>query len=177
MESSFDIDRMVSDIMNQDIERAVATYFRENNLTLSFAESCTGGYLSHVITSLAGSSTYFKGGLVAYDNDIKHRILHVPHKILMKDGAVSEACVHSMAKHGRALFQTDYAMAVSGIAGPGGASPEKPVGTVWIGLASEKEIRTRCFYFGNKDRKWIIRKTALEALCLLLDFVKSTINK
>ena len=162
---------------NETLAEVIGKLLISNSATLALAESCTGGYLSHVITSLAGSSTYFKGGLVAYDNDVKHRILHVPHKILMKDGAVSEACVHSMAKHGRALFQTDYAMAVSGIAGPGGASPEKPVGTVWIGLASEKEIRTRCFYFGNKDRKWIIRKTALEALCLLLDFVKSTINK
>jgi len=144
---------------------------------LAFAESCTGGYLSHLITKLPGSSNYFKGSVIAYANEIKNRILQVPDNILSDVGAVSESTVIYMAKNVRDLFQTDYSIAVSGIAGPAGGSPEKPIGTVWIALVSKKRIETKCFHFGALDRELIIRKTALHALLLLIHLINNTPNK
>jgi nicotinamide-nucleotide amidase len=172
-----DLESIVLERNNQSIEQVLASYLSEKQQTLAFAESCTGGYLSHLITHLPGSSTYFKGSVVAYANEIKNRILQVPEDVLEGAGAVSEATVKHMAQNTRDLFQTDYAIAVSGIAGPGGGTPEKPVGTVWIGLASDKSIETKCFHFGAMDRELIIRKTALHALLLLIQLINNTSNK
>lgn len=102
------------------------------------AESCTGGYLAHMITSIPGSSDYFKGGMVAYSNSIKSEYLQVSQDILNQHGAVSEETVKAMAIGAIKQLKVDVAVSVSGIAGPGGGTPEKPVGLVWIGLANNK---------------------------------------
>jgi len=172
-----ELELIVSEKNNQTIEQVLAANLSEKHQTLAFAESCTGGYLSHLITKLPGSSNYFKGSVIAYANEIKNRILQVPDNILSDVGAVSESTVIYMAKNVRDLFQTDYSIAVSGIAGPAGGSPEKPIGTVWIALVSKKRIETKCFHFGALDRELIIRKTALHALLLLIHLINNTPNK
>ena len=174
MDKIHDIDRIVNDRNNQEIEKAVAAYLIENKRTLTCAESCTGGYLSHLLTALAGSSAYFMGSIVAYSDEIKKNILCVPNEILLQDGAVSEACVVEMTQNARKLFQTDYAIAVSGIAGPGGATLEKPIGTVWVAIALQNRCITHLFRFGNDNRTVIIRKTAMYALHLLLTALINT---
>lgn len=168
MDKIHELDRIVDDRNNQEIEQTLSAYLRENKRTITCAESCTGGYLSHLLTALAGSSAYFKGSIVAYSDEIKKNILHIPNEILLQDGAVSEACVIEMAKNVRKLFQTDYAIAVSGIAGPGGATSQKPVGTVWLAFAIHNQVTTYLFQFGNAERNVIIRKTAIYALHHLL---------
>ena len=140
--------------------------------TLSVAESCTGGYLSHLITSVPGSSEYFKGSVVAYDNRVKEKLLHVTTEALEQHGAVSEQVVKEMALGVRKKFHTDYAVATSGIAGPSGGTPEKPVGTVWIAVASPTGILANHYLFGdNRERN--IRRTALQALNLLRNLIRS----
>ena len=138
--------------------------------TLALAESCTGGYISHLITSLAGSSSYFKGGIVAYSNEIKNRILHVNQATLDSQGAVSEETVKEMAENLLDVCNVDYGIAVSGIAGPSGGSEEKPVGTVWIAVANKNKTVTQCFSFGlGRDR--VIRQAAIRALLMLYKFI------
>lgn len=108
--------------------------------TLSTAESCTGGNISAAITAIPGSSEYFKGSIVAYSNEIKINLLHVQKTTLERHGAVSEQTVREMVKGAMESLNTEYAVATSGIAGPDGGTPEKPVGTVWIAAGSKKEI-------------------------------------
>jgi nicotinamide-nucleotide amidase len=131
------------------LEEVIGKLLSERNLTLSTAESCTGGYLAGLITSIPGSSKYFKGGTIAYSNEIKQNELSVPKELIDKFGAVSEEVVVDMANNQRILFETDFAIAVSGIAGPDGGTEEKPVGTVWIAVASKDEIRTKKYNFGH----------------------------
>jgi len=114
----------------------IAKHLRERNQTLCTAESCTGGYIAHLITSVSGSSDYFVGGVVAYSDDVKENILGVKTETLKKHGAVSEQTVTEMAIGALTKFKTDYAIAVTGIAGPTGGKPDKPVGTVWIAIAT-----------------------------------------
>jgi nicotinamide-nucleotide amidase len=139
---------------------------REKHLTLSTAESCTGGFLAHLITSVPGASDYFLGSVIAYSNDVKHAFLGVSEESLRQFGAVSEQVVKEMAQGARQRFNTDLAISVSGIAGPDGGSIEKPVGTVWIGLASKAGITTQKFMFGEHRGRNIMR-AALAALNLL----------
>jgi len=139
---------------------------RDKNQTISTAESCTGGYIAHLITSVAGSSDYFKGSVVAYANEIKQHVLGVKEKSLIDFGAVSEAVVKEMAEGVRQKFNTGYAIATSGIAGPGGGTKEKPVGTTWIAVATPDKTIARHFLFGE-HRERNIRKTALTALNML----------
>ncbi len=146
----------------------VARLLREKGKTLSTAESCTGGYLAHQITSVPGSSAYFKGSVVSYANEIKQNILKVDAEALEKYGAVSQPVVEAMAAHVRELFHTDYAVATSGIAGPDGGSEDKPVGTVWIAVASPKGVRSRCFHFGpSGGRLRVICRSAMQAFEML----------
>ncbi|MFP4550079.1 MAG: CinA family protein [Spirochaetales bacterium] len=112
----------------------------DTHLCVCTAESCTGGLLGAALTAIAGSSRSFVGGLVAYSNEIKRDLLGVRAETLERDGAVSEACVIEMATAAAALFGAEVAVSVSGIAGPGGGTPEKPVGTVWIGISSRGEV-------------------------------------
>ena len=121
-------------------------------LTLSVAESCTGGLLGGAVTSAAGSSSYFRGGVIAYDNDIKRDILGVPSEDLEKYGAVSDQVVRAMASGVAKLFNSDCAISVSGIAGPGGATDGKPVGLVFIGVSFKGKTQSRSFVFnGNRE--------------------------
>ncbi len=131
----------------------------EQNRTLSLAESCTGGLIASALTDVPGISTVFKGGIVAYDNDIKKQMLSVDERILLQDGAVSENCVKAMATGCRDVMKTDYAIAVTGIAGPTGGTDEKPVGTVWIAVAGPNRCEAKMiFRKGNRAR---IRRVAM----------------
>lgn len=147
---------------------------KEKNKTVSTAESCTGGYIAHLITSIAGSSDYFKGSVVSYANSIKENVLGVQQTTIEKDGAVSEATVRDMVKGVLQVMQTDYAVAVSGIMGPGGGSAEKPVGTVWMAVGNSKKTETKMMKF-RFDRKRNIELTAINALHFLCTFVKNDI--
>lgn len=131
--------------------------------TLGVCESCTGGYLSHLLTSVSGSSAYYQGSMVTYSNALKMNILGVKSETLEKYGAVSEAVVEEMVKGGLKAFGTDYAIAISGIAGPTGGTEEKPVGTVCIAVGTENEIRKFTFLFG-KSRERNIHLSAINAL-------------
>ena len=146
--------------------RFIAEKLKEKKQTLGLAESCTGGYISHLITSLPGSSEYFKGGIIAYSNEIKNRILQIDERIINQYGAVSKEVVEQMAANLLHIYEVDYGIAVSGIAGPGGGSIEKPVGTVWIAIANKNKITTKCFSL-NKGRKRIIKQAAITALYML----------
>jgi nicotinamide-nucleotide amidase len=134
--------------------------------TLATAESCTGGYIAHLITTVPGSSAYFSGSVVAYANEIKIRELGVDPKILLEHGAVSEQVVLQMASGVRDRFKTDLALAVSGIAGPDGGTPEKPVGTVWIAVTTPSGTQAKKFFFRDERRR-TIHRTAIAAMNML----------
>ena len=148
---------------------------KANNLTLSTAESCTGGYISHLFTQHAGSSAVFAGGAVAYSYDLKETTLGVQHKTLTEFGAVSEQTVKEMAKGAVAKFKTDYSIAVSGIAGPDGGMPGKPVGTVWIAIGAKDKVVAKLFTFSNK-RMQNIERSATAALSMLLNLLKQDLK-
>lgn len=151
---------------NDQLYEIIGELLRDKKQSLSTAESCTGGYIAHLITSVAGSSDYFKGSVVAYANEIKQQLLGVKEKSLIDFGAVSELVVKEMAEGVRQKFTTDYAIATSGVAGPGGGTEEKPVGTTWIAIATPNKTITQHFLFGE-HRERNIRKTALTALNML----------
>ena len=148
------------------MEEIVGRLLKEKHLTLSTAESCTGGYLAHLITSVPGSSDYFTGSVIAYSNRIKQEFLGVAEKSLISFGAVSEEVVREMAEGARKRLNTDIAVSISGIAGPDGGTAEKPVGTVWIAVANKTGITAKKFMFGE-HRGRNIRRAALAALNLV----------
>ncbi|MDP2723911.1 MAG: competence/damage-inducible protein A [Bacteroidales bacterium] len=148
------------------MEEVVGDYLKKTGQTLAVAESCTGGYLSHLITTIPGSSAYFNGSVVSYTNAAKTEMLGVPEEIIVSHGAVSQAVVEAMALGALMRFSTDYALAVSGIAGPDGGTPEKPVGTVWIALATMDGVVSKLFHYGE-HRGRNIRRSALSALNML----------
>lgn len=147
----------------ETLAEVVGNILRERNQTLALAESCTGGYLGHLLTLTPGSSTYFMGGVVSYSNDSKMNMLGVSAKTLSEDGAVSENVVKEMANGARIKFNATFAVAISGIAGPDGGTDEKPIGTVWIALAGPGKIVAKQFNFG-KNRSRTITISALSAL-------------
>ncbi|MFC2111359.1 competence/damage-inducible protein A [Bacteroidota bacterium] len=155
---------------SETLEEIIGNLLRDKNATLSTAESCTGGFIAHKITSVPGSSSYFKGSLVAYSNEIKQKFLEVSTKSLNDFGAVSETVVKEMAEGVLKKFKTDYSIAVSGIAGPDGGTVEKPVGTIWIAVASKESVITKKFLFGDHRERNII-KTELTALNMLRNFL------
>jgi nicotinamide-nucleotide amidase len=136
------------------------------NKTMCTAESCTGGYIAHQVTSVPGSSAYYTGSIICYDNRIKVQELGVKEDTLKTAGAVSKACVTEMAEGARRKFGTDYAISVSGIAGPDGGTAEKPVGTVWIAISSKTGTAAQLFNFGD-HRGRTIERAALQALDML----------
>ncbi len=151
-----------------EIEEVVGRLLTKAGKTLATAESCTGGYVAHLITSVPGSSRYFQGSLVSYSNDIKRDLLNVREDNLKRRGAVSEQVVSDMALNAMGLFDVDYTIATSGIAGPDGGTKEKPVGTVWIAVATPVRLTTREFRFGSRTgRKQIIERAARAALNML----------
>jgi nicotinamide-nucleotide amidase len=148
------------------IEVVIGETLRTRKLTLSIAESCTGGYLSHLITSVPGSSEYFLGTMIPYAYEIKMRQLGVKPEILEKHGAVSEPTIIEMANIVRAKFSTDIGVATSGIAGPGGATPDKPVGTVWIAYSDKHQTVTKKLQL-TKDRMLNIKLASAAVLNLI----------
>lgn len=153
------------------LEKAVLNVMEASGLTLSTAESCTGGYIAHLITKHPGCSTVYKGGAVVYANEIKQSVLGVTQATLNDFGAVSEQTVREMAEGALKHFKTDYAISVSGIAGPGGDMPGKPVGTVWIAVASTHRTVSKLHQFGSK-RLQNIERSASSALMMLLNELK-----
>ncbi len=145
------------------LEEVLGSLLKERGQSLSTAESCTGGYIAHLITSIPGSSAYFNGSVVAYSNQVKTNTLDVKEETLIAYGAVSEQCVTEMANGVKEKFNTDYSIAISGIAGPDGGTDEKPVGTVWIAIAGPASVITKKYIFGN-DRQRIIRVATLTAM-------------
>ncbi len=159
-------------VIDEDIplQEVIGRLLRERGKTMGTAESCTGGYIAHLITSIPGSSDYFKGAVISYSNDIKESMLQVPEKVLKDHGAVSEQTVIEMVKGALHSLKTDFALACSGIMGPGGGSPEKPVGTVWIAVGNKEKVRTHHFHF-RFDRQRNIELTANNGLNLLRKFI------
>jgi PncC family amidohydrolase len=147
-------------------DRELGTLFRESGMTLSLAESCTGGMIAARITAVAGCSTWFRGGVVAYHNEVKQQLLGVPLSLLEQHGAVSEQVALAMAEGARRGIGSDLALAVTGVAGPDGGTPEKPVGTVYIALADDRGCAVvRCQFDG--DRASVRCQTVEHALFLL----------
>jgi nicotinamide-nucleotide amidase len=148
------------------LEQLVGKLLRAQKKTLSTAESCTGGYISHLITKVPGSSEYYEGSVISYSNQIKELELGVSKQILETQGAVCQQVVEQMAKSIREKLKTDYSIATSGIVGPTGGSVTKPVGTVWIAIATPEKVISEKFLFGN-NRERNIQKTANAALNML----------
>ena len=152
-------------------EEELGNLIKSKKLSLSTAESCTGGGVAAAITSVAGSSEYFMGGIVAYSNDVKISLLHVSSETLEKYGAVSRETVMEMAAGAMNTLKTDCAIATSGIAGPGGGSLEKPVGTIWIAVAYKNEIVT-VMQTGDNGRVKNVQNAIQNAMDLLIEILK-----
>jgi nicotinamide-nucleotide amidase len=150
----------------ESLEKTVGRLLTEQKKSVCTAESCTGGNLAHMITSIPGSSAYFKGAVIAYENSAKTRLLGVESRTIESDGAVSESVVKTMSESARKLFDTDFSVATSGIAGPGGGTEEKPVGTLWVAVCSESVTVTEKYTYGN-DRSTNIQRFTNAALNLL----------
>lgn len=152
------------------LEAQLAARLKANQLVMGTAESCTGGKIASMITSMAGSSDYFAGGVVSYCNAVKHNVLGVSEDDLRAFGAVSRPVVEQMAQGAIRVLGCDCAVATSGIAGPGGGTPTKPVGTVWIAVACQDKLYSECFHF-NGSRAENIQLSAEAALRMLLDLL------
>ncbi len=150
----------------EKLEEVVGRILRERNLTLATAESCTGGFLAHRITSVPGSSSYFLGSTVAYSNAVKQKQLGVKIETLEQYGAVSEETVIEMVQGALQLFESDIAIAISGIAGPDGGTPEKPVGTIWLAIGNQDKTETLKLQL-TKNRMRNIEYTAVQGLNLI----------
>ncbi|MDZ4860572.1 MAG: nicotinamide-nucleotide amidohydrolase family protein [Candidatus Hydrogenedentes bacterium] len=151
-----------------ELDKAIAAKLVASASTLSTAESCSGGLVAHRITNVSGSSKYFIGGVVAYGNGVKKAILGVPQDILDKHGAVSEPVARAMAEGAKRVFATNYAIGVTGIAGPDGGSAEKPVGMVFISVAGPRAtVVAECRFAGSREQ--VKEDTAIQALTLLLE--------
>ena len=153
--------------MDQALIRTLAQRLAASGLTAGTAESCTGGRVAAALTSVAGSSVYFQGGVVAYSNQLKVELLGVPMEVILESGAVSEECARAMATGVRRKLGVDLAVVTTGIAGPDGGSVDKPVGLVWLATANGREVKAVKKLFSG-DREAVTRAAADEALALLL---------
>jgi len=152
------------------IEKLVGEKLLAKGLVMGTAESCTGGSIAALVTSVPGSSAYFSGGIVSYSNQVKHQVLGVSVLDLTQYGAVSHPVVEQMAMGAIRVLGCDCSVATSGIAGPGGGTAEKPVGTVWIAAAMKGEVKSECFHFKG-DRLQIIKQSVNTALRMLLEMI------
>jgi nicotinamide-nucleotide amidase len=159
-------------VTNEDepLAKVIGKILISKNKTMSTAESCTGGYIAHLITTIPGSSAFYKGSIVSYDNDVKENVLNVSQLILSNFGAVSEETVKEMLTGVLNKIKSDYAIAVSGIMGPDGGTKEKPVGIVWVAVGNHQNIITQKFHF-RFERLRNIELTASNALNLLRKFI------
>jgi nicotinamide-nucleotide amidase len=148
------------------VEKAILNFMEHKGLTLSVAESCTGGYIAQLFTQHAGASRVFFGGGITYSNELKEIILGVKKETLEHFGAVSEQCVKEMVEGALKTFKSNYALAVTGIAGPDGGTPDKPVGTVYVAVANINKTLVKKLTFGNKRRQ-NIERSAISALNML----------
>ena len=161
---------------DKPLEELVGELLREHGLRLAVAKSCTGGLIGHRLTNVPGSSTYYMGSVTAYAYEAKVRLLGVSWETLEKHGAVSRATVLEMARGVRRALAADIGLAVSGIAGPGGGTPEKPVGLTWIGL-STPYVQYAQDYYGKGDRLQNKAASAEAALQLLVDHLQSHLGE
>jgi nicotinamide-nucleotide amidase len=159
-------------LSNLPVEIEIANALKSRRLVMGTAESCTGGKIASMITSMAGSSEYFAGGVVSYCNEVKHDVLGVSEDNLRTYGAVSQPVVEQMARGAMRVLGCDCAVATSGIAGPGGGTPTKPVGTVWVAAAYKERILSGCYHFGENPRTENIRLSAEAALRMLLGLLR-----
>ncbi len=169
-EQVFLLEKIIPDFIcgydNDKLEQIISNKLTVKKATVSVAESCTGGNIGHLITSVPGSSSYFKGGIIAYSNEIKEKILGVNKRNIDIYGAVSKQVVEEMALGALKLFNTDFSIAISGISGPTGGTKDKPVGTTWIAVANKDQIVAKKYVFGDqRDRN--IQRASLTALNLL----------
>ncbi|HEX2965549.1 MAG TPA: nicotinamide-nucleotide amidohydrolase family protein [Syntrophorhabdaceae bacterium] len=153
------------------LEKKISAILVRRGMNISVAESCTGGLISKRITDIAGSSTYFLSGLVTYSNAAKTKYLSVPERTIARHGAVSEIVARDMAKGVRKSLDADIGLSVTGIAGPGGGSTEKPVGLVYMALSSQKKVFAAKFVFSG-NRTQIRKQAADKALQMLLDYLE-----
>ena len=149
------------------IAKKLANTLESKGLTISTAESCTGGMVGSTITALEGSSVYFLGGVISYSNEAKENLLMVDSKTLKSEGAVSSSVAEQMAKGASQKFNSDIAVSLTGIAGPGGGSPEKPVGTVWMGVSNNNKTYSKLLQLTG-DRESIRIQSTFHALSELL---------
>lgn len=173
--------RNLNDIFTTDVvamddlspAEVLGNLLRERELTVAFAESCTGGNLAHRITQVPGSSAYFLGSVVSYSNDVKANVLGVSRSDLSQHGAVSSEVVTQMADGVCRLMRTDCAIATSGIAGPDGGTRFKPVGTVWMAARLQDKIVTECMHF-NGDRNAVIEQATNHAIMMLIGLLRNS---
>jgi nicotinamide-nucleotide amidase len=159
-------------VINEDIplDLAIGKLLLQKNATIATAESCTGGYIAHLLSQHAGASAYYKGSLVTYANQAKQDLLQVTEQTLQTVGAVSEETVIQMATHANTLLKTNYAIAVSGIMGPTGGTDTKPVGTVWVAVAGAEKASAMLLHL-RFDRLRNIQLTAINALNFARKFI------
>ena len=157
---------LMSAVVDAPLEELLGHLLREQGLTLAVAESCTGGLICHRITNVSGASDYFLGGVVTYSNQAKMDLLTVPAEVLAARGAVSSETARAMAVGVAEIFHADIGLSVTGIAGPMGGTPQKPVGTVYLGLAMPQRVQTRHHLFhGSREQiKTLSAETALDWL-------------
>ena len=157
---------------DDSLESVVGDLLREQKLSLATAESCTGGLLAHQITTVPGASDYFLGSVVAYDNNVKEELLNVKEETLIAHGAVSEETAITMVHGINRILKSDIGIATTGIAGPGGGTIEKPVGTIWIACGNDEMMTTKLLHLG-KDRMINVKYTVTTALNMLYKFLST----
>lgn len=158
---------------NNSLSEQLGGLLRSKGLLMGTAESCTGGRIANMVTLVAGSSDYFVGGVVSYSNEVKHNVLGVSEDSLRLHGAVSREVVEQMAQGAIRTLGCDCSVATSGVAGPDGGSPEKPVGTVWIAVALKEQVVSHCYHFGTV-RAENIQSAADTALTMLLELLQKS---
>ena len=158
---------------NNSLSEQLGGLLRSKGLLMGTAESCTGGRIANMVTLVAGCSEYFVGGVVSYTNEVKHNVLGVSEDSLRLHGAVSREVVEQMAQGAIRTLGCDCSVATSGVAGPGGGSPEKPVGTVWIAAALKEQVVSHCYHFGTV-RAENIQSAADAALTMLLELLQKS---
>jgi PncC family amidohydrolase len=161
--------------MTANLQLHIGTLLHQKQLTLATAESCTGGLVAHQITNVSGSSSYFHGGIVAYSYEAKAALLGVSWDTLNTHGAVSEEAVIEMASGARKAFDVDIAVSISGIAGPTGGTPEKPVGTTWLGLSTKNRDWARHFVWDG-DREQNKQYSSEAALQFIADYLEGNLK-
>ena len=154
------------------ISQKIVRLLKKQKLKISFAESCTGGMLSSIITSVSGSSKVFKLGLVVYSNQSKIKILRISKNIIKKYGSVSKQVCLAMVKNVSKIGNTNMSVSITGIAGPSGGSTKKPVGLIYIGVKKDNKIKVKKFLFKNKGRVYIQKATVNKALRSILSFLE-----